>query len=474
MRILHRYIARDYLVMLGLSVAIFTFVLSIGSLVKVIDLMTRGVDAGVIIRYFLLNFPYILQYTVPMSSLTAVLLLFQRLSLDGEITAMKSGGLSLWQIVSPVVMFGIGLSLLGMVLSNELSPRSRYAQRFVQQDVKDLDPTALIEPGRHIYDFPDTVLFVGKRSGDNLSDVEIKELTRDGELKREIRARSGRLLRNLGEYQFQIDLFDVRIEEVDRSDPRDLGRRRVIVAANYPKRIDLRDLSKKSQASALYRLHFLTGPRAGLRVLFRPQKIAFGREVAGGIRLNDPALEPSHAVIVLRNGELQLRARTPTADVWRGDERVTEDGVVLAENDVFRLGTSRVRLERVAAVKNSDFGFRDLTDAVRNPALLNPNLNARELQGARMDLLVEANNRMALAMSCFAFTLLGIPLGLRSRRRESSVGVVFSLVIMFAFYFFLVVAKSLTDYPAWRPDLIVWIPIAVAEVLGGILISRSN
>jgi lipopolysaccharide export system permease protein len=81
---------------------------------------------------------------------------------------------------------------------------------------------------------------------------------------------------------------------------------------------------------------------------------------------------------------------------------------------------------------------------------------------------------LALSVSCFAFTLLGIPLGVRSRRKESSIGVLISLVLVFFFYFFIIVADALIGHPEFRPDLIIWIPVLLAEIVGAIMIRRLN
>jgi lipopolysaccharide export system permease protein len=88
--------------------------------------------------------------------------------------------------------------------------------------------------------------------------------------------------------------------------------------------------------------------------------------------------------------------------------------------------------------------------------------------------VVEANKRLALALSCFAFTLLGIPLGMRSKRKESSVGVAISLLLVFLFYLFIIVANSLVGRPELRPDMIVWIPVILAEIIGFGLVRRLN
>jgi lipopolysaccharide export system permease protein len=92
----------------------------------------------------------------------------------------------------------------------------------------------------------------------------------------------------------------------------------------------------------------------------------------------------------------------------------------------------------------------------------------------RMKTLVEINSRMAMAFSCFAMTLIGIPLGMRSKRRESSVGVLVSLLVIFCFYLFIMVAKSMASQPGLYPDLFVWIPVVVAEAGGLWLIRRMS
>jgi len=124
--------------------------------------------------------------------------------------------------------------------------------------------------------------------------------------------------------------------------------------------------------------------------------------------------------------------------------------------------------------KMSDMTLTELTYAIRNVRALNPHLDERDLKRHRMALLVEANERLAVSLSCFAFTLLGIPLGMKSRRRESSVGVGISLIVVFTFYFFIVMAEAMVKHPQYHPDLIVWFPVILAEIMGFYLIKRQD
>ena len=92
----------------------------------------------------------------------------------------------------------------------------------------------------------------------------------------------------------------------------------------------------------------------------------------------------------------------------------------------------------------------------------------------RTKLAVEANKRLALSLSCFSFTLLAIPLGIRSHRKESSIGIGIALVLLFLFYLFIIISESLLDKPDWRPDLIPWIPVVASQLLGVLLLYKHR
>jgi lipopolysaccharide export system permease protein len=122
--------------------------------------------------------------------------------------------------------------------------------------------------------------------------------------------------------------------------------------------------------------------------------------------------------------------------------------------------------------KVSDMTFAELFGAIRDARSAFPELKFDDLVRQRMNMVVESNKRLALSLSCFAFTLLGVPLGMQSRRKESSIGVAISLGLVFLFYLFIIIANSLVGHPELRPDLIVWIPVVAMELLGFGLIFR--
>lgn len=108
MKTLNRYISKEIIGPFFLSLFVFTFVLLLDQIMKLVELVvSKGVgliDIGMLFIYIL---PSFLTLTIPMSFLLAVLLAFGRLSSDSEITAIKASGVSLYTMMIPVSVLSL-------------------------------------------------------------------------------------------------------------------------------------------------------------------------------------------------------------------------------------------------------------------------------------------------------------------------------------------------------------------------------
>ncbi len=86
----------------------------------------------------------------------------------------------------------------------------------------------------------------------------------------------------------------------------------------------------------------------------------------------------------------------------------------------------------------------------------------------------EVASRAVLAAACLCFVLIGIPLGIQSHRRQSSVGLGISLAVAGVFYLFCITGQSLARHPAFHAHLIVFAPVVVCVSLAAYLIARNN
>jgi lipopolysaccharide export system permease protein len=115
MRILDRYLLRDFLVYLGLGLLGFIVIFIVVDLVEKMDVfLDHRAPAWLVLQYFVNQAPYVVVQVLPVALLLATFLALGQLNKFGELTAMRAGGLSLLRILAPV--FGVGVLCVGLSL----------------------------------------------------------------------------------------------------------------------------------------------------------------------------------------------------------------------------------------------------------------------------------------------------------------------------------------------------------------------
>ena len=95
-------------------------------------------------------------------------------------------------------------------------------------------------------------------------------------------------------------------------------------------------------------------------------------------------------------------------------------------------------------------------------------LEKRELSGHK----VELSKRFVFSMASICFVLVGIPLGIRSQRKESSIGMAISLAVSLGYYVVVILMLSCEEQYVIRPWYLIWIPVVVCGVLAARLVRK--
>lgn len=125
---LTRYLISEVLPPFFFGLLVFTFILLIARILKLIELViTRGVPLIQTAKLFSLILPTFLELTVPMAFLLAILLGLGRLSGDQELLAMKASGISPTQILWPISIVAVIIAMITWLLTMFARPAANMA-----------------------------------------------------------------------------------------------------------------------------------------------------------------------------------------------------------------------------------------------------------------------------------------------------------------------------------------------------------
>lgn len=165
----HRYIFRETLAPFLLGVVVFTFVLLMGRLLRLVELvLNKGVPLVDILKLFAFLLPSFLVLTLPLAFLLGVLLGFGRLSADAEIVALKSSGVSLYDMARPVACLALVVAAATAVLTFYAQPQGKRAFRDQVFEIANSRATVGMTAGVFNDEFEGLVLFanaIDERSG---------------------------------------------------------------------------------------------------------------------------------------------------------------------------------------------------------------------------------------------------------------------------------------------------------------------
>lgn len=160
MKILNRYIMASIAGTFLFSIAMFMgLLLAMDLMKKLVELIAHeGVPATIALKIFAYRIPGMLVYAFPMSVLLSILLVFNRMSSESEMVAIRAAGISFARIVVPALIFALFVTGLTYVISDFFVPaagkRAAELTRQALEQHKSSKPVPFIhegEDGRILY-----------------------------------------------------------------------------------------------------------------------------------------------------------------------------------------------------------------------------------------------------------------------------------------------------------------------------------
>ena len=225
-KIIDRYIGRQVSVAAFIGVATLSSVLVFGKLLKEIFslMIDNDMPIGTVITFIGYILPFSLIYTIPWGFLTAVLLVFGRLSADNELISFRMTGMSLTRICRSVFMLALMLTGLTLWINTTIFPRAKSKIEQAKYEMVVEDPLTLFVADKEIMDFKGFCFYTEERAGDKLKNLEVIQVNSAHRPIKYIHAKRAYIEHDSESENLLLALEDAKIVDRDSNDPTDLSK----------------------------------------------------------------------------------------------------------------------------------------------------------------------------------------------------------------------------------------------------------
>ena len=453
---LHRQILRALPLPFAAAVLTLLFLLLLQFLIDYLpDLVGRGLPFGALAELVTYSLAYMVSLAVPMAWLIALLAAFGRLAESRGYLVAKAAGVSLPRVAWPALVVGLLLTAGMTYFNNQMLPEANYRMGGLWRDIRVSRPGFALTPGEFTTDIAGYAIRADAIPPDSsglLLGVTVFEEAGGGGSATLTAARA-RLQSQYGGERLTMLLED---GEIHRRTPEAGGERYERLAfGRYRLALDL----------------------SGLGGFER-------RERDGESGRTDRSMRTSDMLAVVDSLDAQATAQADTVRAalaqWDRQEpaaafRALSPADTAAAAEDARLGTGHPALdgltdpERRAVYDVAVQRVRSLTAVAAAAA------SARGYQSRQVDRYrVEIYKKNSIALACFVFVLIGVPLGLAIPR--AGVGLVASLAVaVFLFYWIsLVGGEKMADRGMLPPVVGMWGANGIVGLLGLYLVVRET
>ena len=257
---LYIYIFKEIMPTFFMSLFVLSFVLMMDKFLKLTELIiSKGVAITMVLKLFIYIIPSLMVITIPMSLLIAIIFAFSRFSSDSEVVAMKSCGISLYNMFPPVLIISVIMYMLTAVFTLYAAPRGNRLFEEATYDILKNKLDLGIKERIFSDDFKDVVIYANKvddKSGE-LSGVIISD-TRDIKSSNTIIAKSGRIFSDKEKMEALMVLDDGAIHKKTGEDEY-----HIINFKNYKLKINMDEIDVSNKSDQKKQM----GPKRLLRMI---------------------------------------------------------------------------------------------------------------------------------------------------------------------------------------------------------------
>lgn len=215
--IIYRYIFKEMMLPFVICVVFFLFVFLMTQLLDIINyIVNYQVNAADIFWMLVYSMPFSLLFVLPMATMVAILLTFMRMTNDNEVVALQGGGVSIYNMIPPILLFCILAWLAAFFVTAKAIPWGSTS--FKNLTIRLAESNFEIGIKEHTFNdqFDNIIFYVNGMDPKTrqLTEVFIEDQRKEGVVATVV-APKGQIFSDPEKHQSHIRLFNGTLNQVD-------------------------------------------------------------------------------------------------------------------------------------------------------------------------------------------------------------------------------------------------------------------
>ena len=415
---LDRFMLRTFLPLFAMTFLICTFIVLMQFLwMHLTDMVGKGLGIGLLTELFFYAALSMVPLALPLAVLLASLMTFGNLGESLELTAMKSGGISLFRVMSPLIVLMVFVSIGAFFFQNNVLPVAQSRMWTLLKSMRQKSPELDIAEGEFNDQLPNINIYVEKKNHDTgvLYQVMIYDFQQGFERSRVILADSATLATTPDREHMRLTLYGGELFE----NLREAG------GVNTAARNQLyrREMFARKELLIAFDANFERMDEGDMRSLYIGQDVSQLRHSIDSIHSRLDSIGRAYGNEVAATQFISVNPQDIAADK-RGENvkprmTINPDSIRLAEDISSR--------RRYAQSAKSEMERAKMEYLGRSLYLDDENKVLRR-HG------IELHKKFTLSLACLVFFFIGAPLGAIIRKGGLGTPLVIS-VFLFIFYY---------------------------------------
>ncbi|MBN1279152.1 MAG: LptF/LptG family permease [Chlorobiaceae bacterium] len=416
MKIIDRYILKSLTGPFLFSFLTIVFVLALQFLASFADrFMGKGIGFGDIAELVALQSAWMVVFAVPMAVLVSVIMVYGAMTNASEITVLRSSGLSLFRLALPVLIAATVLSFFVERFNNVVIPHANYRSKTLMADIVRAKPAFGLTENAFSSFIDGYSIFVGDtdESSRELRGVLLYDLTRQG-FRNMVSAEKGVIDFSSDDRFLVMTLYNGEIHSLQL--PGD-GRYRTMSFDRH-------------------------------RMVFESSGFGFSRTTEGRMRNDIRELSAEELFFAAKALKRELGSREKSgSSLQEKGLSASESGIDLSKNS----GIGGSGDQALREIKRLDEQYKEYNRY-----------------------MTEYHKKYALPLACFAFALVGVPLGVLARRGGFGVGAGLSLLFFVFYWAVIITGEKFAERGSLDPAISIWSADFLVAFAGVLLLIRLN